>query len=335
VSENQVVQPEEGALAKIAPTEVIAYNPDDPVSLYMSAPVFDQLQRVANLMAHSMLVPEHLRGKVADCFLVCSQAIRWGMDPFAAAQHIYIVHGKVGWEGKIVAAIINSKLPKGGKLRYEYSGPEDMPDREVVVYGTLPGEKEPRTVKGTIKKWATKNEQWTSGDQMLAYRGAREWARRHMPEAVLGVYSDDEVRDIAVKEKDTATDDALGDLLDPAKVTEENDPPEKVGRKTATETNEDEPSTAEAVAKTSQSRRKANAKKAASKKKEPPKKPVFKPGDKMPDGKIVEEVDDEGHPTVLKPAPKPEPKEKKKPEPKPEGGTDTSTQDEIDALFAS
>ena len=27
---------------------------------------------------------------------------------------------------------------------------------------------------------------------MLAYRGARQWARRHMPEVLLGIYTDDE-----------------------------------------------------------------------------------------------------------------------------------------------
>ena len=42
--------------------------------------------------------------------------------------------------------------------------------------------------------WTTSNEQWKKNpDQMLAYRGAREWARRYMPEAVLGIHADDDL----------------------------------------------------------------------------------------------------------------------------------------------
>jgi hypothetical protein len=63
------------------------------------------------------------------------------------------------------------------------------------VSGTFKGETTPREITGAVAGWKTSNEKWAKmPDQMLAYRGAREWARRHMPEAVLGVtQTDDEL----------------------------------------------------------------------------------------------------------------------------------------------
>lgn len=175
-------------------TEVAAFDPNDPVALYMNTGLFDQLQRVASLMSKANVVPEHLRGegKLADCFLVVSQAFRWGMDPFAVAQCTYVLKGKLGYEGKLIAAVVNVSGRLVAPLSYTYSG--SGRERRILVSGQFRVESEARVVEGTVGQWATGNEQWTKApDQMLAYRGAREWARRHMPEAVLGVQADDEV----------------------------------------------------------------------------------------------------------------------------------------------
>jgi hypothetical protein len=303
-------------------------------------------------MSNSELVPSHLRGKPADCFLVCSQAIRWKMDPFAAAQHIYVARGKVGWEGKIVAAIVNSKLPKGGKLNYSYTGTEDTPGRTVTVSGILPGEKTPRKVSGSIKDWSTGNEQWKSGDQMLSYRGAREWARRHMPEAVLGVYSDDEVQEIAQRESEETTGDALDELLNPASVRTADDPPEPG------EVRSEKPAVPqEAEQKPSRAKAREKAKEQQAAKKAPEKEEtikVYKPGDVLPDGRTVKEVDENGTPTIVSrrksakkqaaPEPTPEPEPEPETDPARERGhsitgdppeaSNEEGDDEIDALFS-
>lgn len=173
----------------------VHYNPDDPVSLYMDTGYFEQMQRVALLMARSNLVPVHLRGeeKVSDCFLITAQAFRWRMDPFSVAQHTFALDGKLGYEGKLIAGIINASGKLQGSLSYRYfDGPG--PSRRVEVSGTLRGETEVRTVSGTVDQWSTRNEMWRKDpDQILAYRGAREWARRHMPEAVLGIHAEEEL----------------------------------------------------------------------------------------------------------------------------------------------
>ena len=172
----------------------VAVDFSDPVAVYLDSDIFGQLQRVAKLMSSASLAPAHLRGegKLGDCFLVAAQAFRWRMDPFAVAQHTYVLSGKLGYEGKLIAAVVNASGKLQGSLDYLYSGIGDQ--RQVTVLGKLIGDLAPRAVVGTVGGWKTSNEQWKKNtDQMLAYRGAREWARRYMPEAVLGIHADDDL----------------------------------------------------------------------------------------------------------------------------------------------
>lgn len=197
----------------VVPSAIPDFDRSDPVSLYLNAGLFGQLQRVARLMSTSKLVPEPFRStpatkdrpaedRTSDCFLVAAQAMRWGIDPFAAAQCCHVVKGRLGYEGKLIAAVINSRPEVERRLNYKYSG--EGRARRVRVVARLRGEHEERDVEGTVGEWATDNEKWrTTPDQMLSYRGAREWARRHLPEALLGVYSDDEVREIATLEPES------------------------------------------------------------------------------------------------------------------------------------
>ena len=172
----------------------VAVDFSDPVAVYLDSDIFGQLQRVAKLMSSASLAPAHLRGegKLGDCFLVAAQAFRWRMDPFAVAQHTYVLSGKLGYEGKLIAAVVNASGKLQGSLDYQYSGAGDQ--RQVTVLGKLIGDVAPRAVVGTVGGWKTSNEQWKKNtDQMLAYRGAREWARRYMPEAILGIHADDDL----------------------------------------------------------------------------------------------------------------------------------------------
>jgi hypothetical protein len=181
-------------LPTAAAPRAVAVDFSDPVAIYLDSDIFGQLQRVAKLMSSASLAPAHLRGegKLGDCFLVAAQAFRWRMDPFSVAQHTYVLSGKLGYEGKLIAAVVNASGKLQSSLDYRYSNAGDQ--RSVTVSGKLIGDAEPREVVGTVGGWKTSNEQWKKNpDQMLAYRGAREWARRYMPEAVLGVQAEDDL----------------------------------------------------------------------------------------------------------------------------------------------
>lgn len=179
--------------------------------------MFEHMQRLAVMIATSNLVPEHLNYRVkiagtrdeyreltpkeaiSNCFLVVNQAHKWGMDPFSLAQGVFVTKGKVGYEGKVIATVVNSHPQMADRLKYRFEGVFANGQRKVIVTGRLKGENEDRTVEGTVKDWATDNGGWkqaTSADQMLTYRGAREWGRRHLPEALMGVYADEEIEAI-------------------------------------------------------------------------------------------------------------------------------------------
>jgi len=158
---------------------------------------FEHMYRVAKAMSAGSLIPQTLKGSTpeettANCLRVVEQAQRWGFSPFAVMDHASVVHGKLMWEGKLVSAALDATL--GIKLKYAYSG--EGQQRKVVVTGNIDGE--PMTVEGTVAGWKTsKNgspwEKAGQHDQMLAYRGAREWTRRYAPSAILGVYTTDEM----------------------------------------------------------------------------------------------------------------------------------------------
>jgi hypothetical protein len=173
---------------------------------------FDHMWRIAKVMASGSLIPETLRTEgskehkvalpfevvAANCFLVVNQAVRWGMDPFAVVGCCSVVHGRLMYEGKLVAAVLQAKSKV--RLRYEYNDANGKA-LGIRVVGRLPGEEEERDIFGTVADWETSgnNSPWGKPGnwrRQLAYRGAREWARLHDPSALLGVYADDEFDEV-------------------------------------------------------------------------------------------------------------------------------------------
>lgn len=218
----------------------------DPIPVLDTAR-FEHMQRIANVMANSNLIPDSLcmttegegqnkqrvalpPGQVmANCFLVVNQAVRWGMDPFAVAQCVSVVHGKLCYEGKLIAAVIEAKL--GIRLKFKWDDKQGD-QLGITVSGQFDDENEPRIVQGTIAEWKTtgNGSPWTAkqSPKMLAYRGAREWGRLHAPSLMLGVYSDDELENLADESRSTRARDITprddGPPPPPPRVTQQAQP---------------------------------------------------------------------------------------------------------------
>jgi hypothetical protein len=204
---------------------------------------FEHMQRVATVMARSTLMPEslYMEGKandkkllpydtiISNCFLVVNQAVRWGLDPFAVAQCVSVVHGKLCYEGKLVAAVLQAKL--GMNLHHHITGSGDdtriyMSDRPFneeftvgdstgpLVSFLKPGIRIPgvRLFDGSVGEWKTTgtNSPWSPKNfpRMLIYRGTRDWCRIYEPATMLGVYTDDEMVDM----EDTTRSRAARDI---------------------------------------------------------------------------------------------------------------------------
>jgi hypothetical protein len=128
--------------------------------------------------------------------MVVEQAGRWEMSPFAVAQCTFSYKGRLGYEGKLIQAVLEgspmARRIVASLMDYQFGGEGE--GRYVIASAMRVSETEPRAVKVTLLEARTSNEHWKiRPDQMLCYHAARVWARRWAPSILLGVYTIDEI----------------------------------------------------------------------------------------------------------------------------------------------
>lgn len=239
----------------------------DPIPLLDTAQ-FEHMQRIAKVMAQSTLIPEALYKEgtkdskqelpyeqiLSNCFLVVNQAVRWGMDPFAVAQCVSVVHGKLCYEGKLVSAVLDAKLHL--RLHHYFTGAgdemriylSDKPFDTMIAVENEKGETETgpalkflkpgfrnpalRLFDGSVAEWKTTGSgtPWTPKNfvRMLIYRGTRDWTRIYESAIMLGVYTPDEMLDLsenvrALRARDVADRPSLADRLAAARTEPQGD----------------------------------------------------------------------------------------------------------------
>jgi len=155
----------------------------------------------ATIMSKSdFAIPPKFRQNVGACLAVTIQACRWEADPFGVIQKAYITTSKDGserlaYEAQLFAAIVNTRAPLAGRLDLQYSG--EGATRAVKVIGVFRDTGEVRDVQTPgVAKIKKQSPLWAEDpDQQLAYYGIRAWARRWVPELMLGIYSPDEFQE--------------------------------------------------------------------------------------------------------------------------------------------
>lgn len=224
-----------------------------PVAIWDTAD-FEQMQRVAMVLTRSGLVPESLcisgdkdeKGNpiwlpieviAARCTLVCNQARLWGADPLNVLQCTSLINGRLMYEGKLVAAVVQAMT--GVKLRYKFGlwdtdhiefaptiQAEDDKGAPMFDAAGIPvmiadptflhgagdrlavrcydPEDADRFVDGSVGLWKNtrSGSPWSAPanwPRQLRYRGSREWTRAYEPGVLLGILADgdQEVDDFA------------------------------------------------------------------------------------------------------------------------------------------
>lgn len=203
----------------------------------------DYLFSLAERMANSSMVPESLRMEgqannkvalpkeqiIANVFAVCEQADRWNQSPFALLSSSAIVHGKLGFEGKVIAAVLEANF--GIVLHHYFTGNptgEDyriyLCDRELpvdIINQLTPNIRVPgyNIMDGDVAMWKTagNGSPWrpTTYGKMLVYRGTREWCRIYKPTAIMGILSDDELLEIDVDRRSRGARDITSSTANP------------------------------------------------------------------------------------------------------------------------
>jgi hypothetical protein len=158
-----------------------------------------EVMEFAKLMAISgVCVRPVFRGNPGACLAIAVQAMKWGADPFAVANKAYVVKNRAGeetiaYEAQLIHAIVNASPALLRRLRPVYEG--DGPERRCRIVGWVKGESEALEYQSPpVRAIAVKNSPLWQGDpdQQLFYYSTRAWARRHLPEILLGIYAQDE-----------------------------------------------------------------------------------------------------------------------------------------------
>lgn len=202
-------------------SSALAVGSASSFALLMDPSSLDRLERIADLMASGKTtIPQHLRGSKGDCFAVVLQSMQWGMNPIAVAQKTHLVNNTLGYEGQLVAAVINTSKVVKDRFNFEWYGPWEkvigkftikrsekgeyrapawtMDDEEgcgIRVWATVRGEDKPRSLDLLLAQARVRNStQWADDPkQQLAYLAQKKWARLYAPDVILGVYTPDEL----------------------------------------------------------------------------------------------------------------------------------------------
>ncbi len=90
--------------------------------------LFERAKLVAKYMSDAQgFTPRHLIGHTEACFAVVCRSITWKLDPWAVACCTYQTPGgAIGYEGKLVQAILENSGKFEGPIRYEHFGDWSM-----------------------------------------------------------------------------------------------------------------------------------------------------------------------------------------------------------------
>jgi len=188
------------ATATSAPAPALPKGTD---SFYFNVQLFEHAQRVAKMFAASTMVPDTYRDNTGNCMIAFNLANRMNMDPFMLMKHTYIVHGKPGFEGKFIIALVNQS-GRFAPLKFRMDGEGD--DYGCTAYTTekTTGDEieGPKVTRKMVKEegW-TKNSKWrTMEDLMFRYRAASFFGNLYCPDLLMGMQSREELEDINPKQ---------------------------------------------------------------------------------------------------------------------------------------
>lgn len=175
------------------------------VSMFLNENRFAFAQRIGQMLATSTMVPDHFRNNIGNCLIALNLSERLNMDVFGLMQTSYIVHGRPGFEAKLLIAIFNAQtklfIPP---LRWETKG-NDPKDKD---YACRAFAIDKATGEPLCGEWITadivKAEGWldkpgskwkTIPGQMYRYRSAAFFINVYEPGLKLGISTVDELED--------------------------------------------------------------------------------------------------------------------------------------------
>ena len=226
---------------------ILAGNVSPALQILLNDRLFERAKLLAKYLAGAEgFVPRHLIGKTEACFAVVCRAITWKLDPFAVAASTYQTPGgSVGYEGKLIIAILENSGKLAGGVRFEHYGDwskvqnrfeirksdkgkdyavpswtdKDAAGLGVIVRAQVDGEVEPREHRFDLIQAQPRNSTlWaTDPKTQICYTAARRFANVACPGVIMGVPFDREdegapaLRDVTPAARPLVSDFVLHD----------------------------------------------------------------------------------------------------------------------------
>ena len=201
---------------------LIGKNASPVLQIMLDEALFDRARMLAGYMAKGEgMMPKHLIGKPEACFAVICQSITWKLDPYFVARCTYQTPGgNVGFEGKLVQAVLENSGKLLGPVTYEHYGDWDQVQGKweratggkggeyakatwndndakglgVIVRAQVFGEAEPRAWKfDLVQAYPRNSTLWATDPRtQICYTAVRRFANIAAPGLLAGVPFDRE-----------------------------------------------------------------------------------------------------------------------------------------------
>ena len=179
--------------------------------------LYDRCKQISGIMSKAVgFTPPHLIGQGEACFAVVTRALTWRLDPFAVACATYQTPGgRIGYEGKLVQAILENSGKLEGGVSYEHYGDwskvtgkfairksekgkdyaaqtwtrDDAKGLGVIVRAKVKGEEKPREWRFDLEQAFPLNSTlWaTDPKTQICYAAGRRFANVAAPGILMGV----------------------------------------------------------------------------------------------------------------------------------------------------
>lgn len=190
------------------------------LAIFFNDALYNRCKQIAGIMAKAEgVMPKHLLGKPEACFMVISRAVVWKMDPTAVAMCTYQTPGgSIGFEGRLVHAVIENSGQIDGPVKYTLTGdwgkvrgkfkwgtsakgnkyamegwdPNDEEGLGVTVTAKVKGELEARSEDFLLSTFHPRNSTlWAlRPEQQIKYAACRAFANTAVPGILLGASFD-------------------------------------------------------------------------------------------------------------------------------------------------
>ena len=172
----------------------------------------------AKLLSQTDMIPMSYRNKPGNCFIAIDMASRMNVSPLLVMGMLNVIQGNASWNGQGCIALINN-CGRFTPIEFEEEMREDG-YFSCVAYATekasgktLRSTKIDKTLVVNNGWWDKNNSYWRKMPQQMArYRAAAFFARTECPEALMGLYTTDEIRDMTGQYDVPTTEKVVIDL---------------------------------------------------------------------------------------------------------------------------